>query len=235
LATDVALRTVCEALTRAACLMLELEPGELQAEYRPALTAAGRDGLEAEIYLYDTLPGGAGFASRVGELGLAVFAEALRLLRSCPDSCDRSCYRCIRSYKNKFEHDLLDRHIGAGLLKFLIDGTLPTLDVGRLERSTDLLFEDLRRHALTEVTIERNVAVDVPGFGVTEAPIYVEANGERRYVVAVSAPLMPTEPPSEALRDLREYSTAVTVELIDEIRIRRNLPAATRQLLDRIR
>ena len=58
LATDVALRTISEALTKAACSRLELEANELQAEYRPALTAAGRDGREAEIYLYDTLPGG---------------------------------------------------------------------------------------------------------------------------------------------------------------------------------
>src|SRR5207237_9504101 len=55
LATDVALRTISEALTKAACTRLELEARELQAEYRPALTPAGRGGEEAEIYLYDTL------------------------------------------------------------------------------------------------------------------------------------------------------------------------------------
>ncbi|GAB1482147.1 hypothetical protein MASR2M78_09620 [Treponema sp.] len=38
LATDVALRTICEALTKAACTRLELEANELQAEYRPAFT-----------------------------------------------------------------------------------------------------------------------------------------------------------------------------------------------------
>ena len=53
----------------AATTRLEVEPGELQAEYRPALTAAGREGLEAEIYLYDTLAGGAGFSRRISDLG----------------------------------------------------------------------------------------------------------------------------------------------------------------------
>ena len=57
LSTDIALRTISEALTKAACARLELQSNELQAEYRPALTAAGREGREAEIYLYDTLPG----------------------------------------------------------------------------------------------------------------------------------------------------------------------------------
>ena len=118
LATDVALRTISEALTKAACAKLELESNELQAEYRPALTDAGRDGREAEIYLYDTLPGGAGFAQRVGRLGLIVFEDALRILENCPENCDRSCYRCLRGYRNKFEHDLLDRHLGSTLLQF---------------------------------------------------------------------------------------------------------------------
>ncbi|MCA9694663.1 MAG: DEAD/DEAH box helicase, partial [Myxococcales bacterium] len=136
LATDVALRTISEALTKAACARLELEPNELQAEYRPALTPAGRDGSEAEVYLYDTLPGGAGFAQRVGRLGLAVFEDALRILEECPKNkdCDRSCYRCLRSYKNKFEHDLLDRHLGASLLRFVLNNAAPTLSADRVAR-----------------------------------------------------------------------------------------------------
>ena len=36
--TDVALRTVSEALAKAGSKMLGIEPGELMAEYRPALT-----------------------------------------------------------------------------------------------------------------------------------------------------------------------------------------------------
>jgi len=42
LPTDVALRTISEALTKAACARLELDANELQAEYRPALTLAGQ-------------------------------------------------------------------------------------------------------------------------------------------------------------------------------------------------
>ena len=153
LSTDVALRTISEALTKAACARLELEANELQAEYRPALTTAGREGREAEIYLYDTLPGGAGFAQSVSNLGLEVFHDALQVLEECPDGCDRSCYRCLRSYRNKYEHDLLDRHLGASLLRFLIHGSYPTLDAGRLAASTDVLFEDLLRHNVSLVTL----------------------------------------------------------------------------------
>src|SRR5207249_938541 len=142
------------AFTKAACSTLELEARELQAEYRPALTPTGREGREAEIYIYDTLAGGAGFAKRVGQLELSVFEEALRVLDDCPDNCDRSCYRCLRSYKNKFEHDLLDRQLGASLLRFVLAGTPPTLNPTRLERSTDLLFQDLQRHGVDGLHLE---------------------------------------------------------------------------------
>ena len=67
--TDVALRTVSESLAKAGSHMLEIESGELMAEYRPALTPAGQSGLEAEIFLYDTLAGGAGFSSQLVDRG----------------------------------------------------------------------------------------------------------------------------------------------------------------------
>ena len=234
LATDVALRTISEALTKAACRSLELETNELQAEYRPALTAAGREGREAEIYLYDTLPGGAGFAKRAGELGLAVFEEALQILEECPDDCDRSCYRCLRSYKNKFEHELLDRHLGASLLRFLIHGSDPTMDPGRLESSTTLLFQDLRRQDLDGITVERNHILALPDLGTVTAPIYVKRADGREFIIGLHGPLTPDTPPNDALREVRESCPSVSVLLRDELLVRRNLPAATKLVISDI-
>ena len=231
LSTDIALRTISEALTKAACTRLELESNELQAEYRPALTAAGRKGREAEVYLYDTLPGGAGFVQRVGELGLAVFEDALQILEVCPEDCDRSCYRCLRSYKNKFEHDLLDRHLGASLLRFLIHGSYPTLDPVRLSASTDLLFEDLRRQGLEDVTIERSHLMTLPGFGRVTAPIYVNQEGGSEFIIGLHGPLTPDDPPDAELREIKEFCPSIPVLLCDETVIRRNLPAATSRLI----
>lgn len=234
LATDVVLRTVSEALTKAACTRLGLEAQELQAEYRPALTQAGREGREAEIYVYDTLPGGAGFVRRVGELGLAVFEVALHILEQCPENCDRSCYRCLRSYKNKFEHDLLDRHLGASLLRFIIHGAYPALDPGRLTASTDLLFEDLRRQRLEGVTIERNRVLTLAGLGTVTAPIYAKRVDGSEFVIGLHGPLTPDDPPDDGLRDLKEFCPSIPVLLCDEIVIRRNLPSATSALISQI-
>lgn len=234
LATDVALRTICEALTKAACARLELEANELQAEYRPALTPAGREGREAEIYLYDTLPGGAGFAKRVGELGLPAFEDALDVLDSCPGRCDRSCYRCLRSYKNKFEHDLLDRHLGASLLRFALYDAAPTLDASRVARSTELLFEDLERQGIEGIKLERNKQLSVPGLGDVVAPIYVTNSRGTRFAICLHSPLTPDEPTDVALRDIKEYSASLPVILVNELVVRRNLPNATAQLIEKL-
>ncbi len=234
LATDVALRTVAEAFTKAGCGLLGLEVRELQAEYRPALTEAGREGREAEVYIYDTLPGGAGFVRRVGELGRAVFDEALRILEGCPEGCDRSCYRCLRSYKNKFEHELLDRHVGASLLRYVLDGAYPALDQGRLNRSVDLLFADLQRQGLTGVTITRNGTLTAEGLGTVIAPIHLRREDGTQFVVGVHGPLTPDDPPDAGLRELKKRSPSIPLVLCDEIVVRRNLPAATSQLIARV-
>src|SRR4029079_13287115 len=99
------------------------------------------------------------------ELGEQFFEEALQLLEHCPANCDRSCYRCLRSYKNKFEHDLLDRHLGASLLRFALYDTAPTLNPTRVARSTDLLFEDLDRQGIDGLSLERNKKISVLGLG----------------------------------------------------------------------
>lgn len=234
LATDVALRTIAEAITKAGSDLLQLESDELRAEFRPALTKAGRDGREAEVYVYDTLPGGAGFAQRLGALGQRLFARALEILESCPEGCERSCYRCLRSYKNKFEHDLLDRHVGASLLRYVLTGAEPVVDSHRLRQSTDLLFNDLERQGVSGLTVERNREIRLDGFPSITAPIFVERQDGSQYLVGLHGPLTPNLAPSSAIADLAEYSTAVTVLLIDEIVVRRNLPSATQKLLERL-
>ena len=191
--TMVALRTVSEALAKAACQLLELEPGELMAEYRPALTPAGKTGLEAEVFLYDTLPGGAGFSTELAGSGHSLFRTAVSLLQACPENCDSSCYRCLRSFRNKLEHGLLDRHVGAQLLEYLITGELTDFSKDRLRFSTSLLYNDLRRQAPPSVQFSADADVSAGGTTLT-APILAQVTGGRQFVVALSAPLTPGHP-----------------------------------------
>ncbi len=228
--TNVALRTVSEALAKAACQLLEIEPGELMAEYRPALTPAGTSGLEAEIFLYDTLPGGAGFASQLAERGLELYGAALHLMKSCPENCDASCYRCLRSFKNKFEHGLLDRHVGVELLEFLLTGHHPGFHQDRLRASTELLFHDLQRQNDGNLKLRENVAVPIGSSETVEAPILAETDNGKKFVIALSGPLTSGHPADPRIRVLRDSSTEFVVLVENEISVRSNLPHATRSI-----
>ncbi|MCZ2152958.1 MAG: DUF1998 domain-containing protein [Bryobacterales bacterium] len=229
LATEVALRTASEALAKAACQLLELEEQELQAEFRPALTENGQRGIEAEIYLYDTLPGGAGFAKQAGRLGKSLFERAVDILEQCPDNCDRSCYRCLRSYKNKFEHELLDRHVGAALLRHALNGEPMALPPNRVQHSLDKLYYDLQRSGEGTISVERAANHNVPGLGTITAPILVKGNG-LDVVIDVSRPLCADVPTQPGLDELKEFSP-IPLIVIDELLIRRNLPRASGKVL----
>ena len=206
--------------------MLEIEPGELLAEFRPALTPAGKSGLEAEIFLYDTLPGGAGFSSQLADRGLELFRRALYLMEHCPEKCDASCYRCLRSFKNKFEHSLLDRHVGAALLQYLLTGDQPGFDAERLRSAATLLCQDLQRQGNDGITFERDAAVNTKK-GPLTAPILARNTAGQMFIIALSGPLTNDHPADPAIAEFRADSGAIPVIVENELIVRGNLPAAT--------
>lgn len=228
LPTEIALRTLSEALAAAACDVLGLEAGEVQADFRAALSDAGQNGFEAEVYLYDTLPGGAGFSRLAGERALEVFRYALQRLSEC--DCDVSCYKCLRSFKNKFEHDRLDRHIGADLLRYLLDGTRPRLDATRERRAVEALAEDLTRHGGKELIVDLGATLNVPSMGDVKVPILLTGPASQQRAVCITHPLTPTTPTDRELEMLGEF-TAVPLQPVHEVKVRRSLPRVTGELL----
>jgi len=231
--TDVALRTVSEALAKAACALLEVEPGELMAEYRPALTQAGKVGLEAEIFLYDTLPGGAGFSRQLADRGPELFQRALTIMKTCRENCDSSCYRCLRSFKNKFEHGLLDRHVGAELVEFLLTDSMQPFSADRVEASTKVLMLDLERNAEGEVTYERDAVLNVPGMGDVKVPILATRSDGSQVVIALAGPLTDEHPADPRIAEMRERWEGEVIP-VNELLVRGNLPTATRIVEERV-
>ena len=224
--TNVALRTVSEALAKAACQLLEIEAGELMAEFRPALTPEGKRGSEAEIFLYDTLAGGAGFSRLLSARGQELLEKALLVLKTCPEACDASCYRCLRSYKNKFEHSLLDRHVGAELLEYLVTGRPPSFNPERLHGSTVLLYHDLLRQGLTGVEFELSAQLDSEPGGLV-APILATTNTGNRFIIVLSGPLTSGHPVDPAIAEYRDNGGTIPVIVENELVVRGNLPSVT--------
>jgi len=231
--TDVALRTASEALAKAAAKILEIEPGELLAEYRPALTEPGTKGLEAEIFLYDTLPGGAGFAGQLAGHGEELLSVALTLLKTCPENCDASCYRCLRSFKNKFEHSLLDRHVGAQLIEFLMVGEVLPFDSQRLVKSTELVANDITRNR-PELKVETSAEIKIGKSNIGVAPIKITRPDGSEFVVVVAGPLEIDHPIEPIVASLEKSAGSITVIPVNELTIRGNLPDATKSVLDEV-
>jgi hypothetical protein len=224
--TATALRTICEALSKAACRILEIESGDMLAEYRPALTERGAAGLEAEIFIYDTLAGGAGFAPQLVDRGQALFEEALRILSECPGGCDASCYRCLRSFRNKLDHRLLDRELGEQLLRHVLMGGYPAYAPERVKSSLDLLFDDLQRQLSGEFQFERSVDRSVVRGTAVNIPIVVTRRTTKRQTwVTLSSPIAPEMPVQEDLRRL-SGSLPAPIVCVGDLLVRRHLPQA---------
>ena len=226
-----ALRTLCEALAAAACRVLEIEPGEVLAEYRPALTDAGAAGLEVELFVYDTLAGGAGFSPQLVSRGEELFEKAFKLLGECPAGCDASCYRCLRNFRNKMDHHLLDRVLGKQLLEHAMQGGYPSYPKKRVASSTDILFNDLERQLSDAFAFERDAVRSSPG-GDIAVPIVARrrSNGEEIWL-ALSSPIAGHVPADEELRAWSSQSDERLFVCVDDLLIRRHLPAA----VDRVR
>ena len=222
--TSAALRTVCEAISKAACNLLEIESGEILAEYRPALTEAGAAGLEAEVFIYDTLAGGAGFSPQLVGRGVLLCDEALRILTSCPGKCDASCYRCLRSFRNRLDHRLLDRHLGEQLLRHALYGGYPDYPKTRVDASLDVLFSDLTRQFAAAFDFQRHVIRVIEGETVTIPILATRRSSNVETWLALSSPIAPSVPVHEDLRALD--AAAHPIVCIDDLLVRHHLPSA---------
>lgn len=116
-----ALQTLCEALNLSIGRVLDIDPHEVSAGYR-----FGSDGVcdFADIFIYDTLAGGAGYALQTSDSFAMVFEHAKALLANC--TCTASCENCLRHYANRFSHGNLDRKLGEVLARYIESGEVPS-------------------------------------------------------------------------------------------------------------
>ena len=103
------------ALIEGAAEALEVPSTDLSAS-----VAHGEKHQVPPIILYDNVPGGAGLVARLEEkqMLLECFDSALQRVERCTGCAeDSSCYSCLRSYRNQFAHQQLQRGPVAHYLK----------------------------------------------------------------------------------------------------------------------
>lgn len=162
------------AIRLGAAQVLEMDLEDLQI--LPLVRSDDRHGLA----LFDPMPGGSGLLQQIIDRWLETLAAATSLVNDCPDACERSCYRCMRTYRNVFYHDLLDRK-----------KTLEILS----EYGSKAQLE----HDIPAVEEERTASVSSPtNFGEAELGVMLERAGfppfEHQHAISIGPPYGTTTP-----------------------------------------
>jgi Domain of unknown function (DUF1998)/Helicase conserved C-terminal domain len=209
-----ALYSVAEALRLAASRhpQIDLDPSEFGAGFR-IVPHSDKKALQLDVYLYDTLSGGAGYAELAARNVAEILQQTLVLLESCPAKCDQSCESCLCHYHNQYLKDRLDRNLAAELLRYAIDATLPTekapAEQARLLRNLQRLLE------LEGLACEGLVEV-----GGVPVPLVV-TNRKQRAFIAIRPALLDPDWDGHSLSRLPE---AMAPLLLNEFILSRNLP-----------
>lgn len=231
--TKMALRTISESLVQAAVRLLALEESELAADFRPAIVDGGPNRSLVEIFMYDTLPGGAGFSRLALDQGITLFETALSILENCSANCDSSCYRCLRKFSNKFEHNLLDRKLGASLLRHFIYGTRPNLSEKEVDSLVTTLSAALQERANMGLELSKQMEYESSVGNVTFPLVLKTQSGN--FGICFSHPLVPEQPTDSSLMELYEYGVERNLILfkpIDAQSLLLKLPEVVSELWD---
>ena len=112
-----AAQSLAEALRLVASKKLDVEFTELVTGYR---LRKGAEASYVDIYLYDSLSSGAGYAVSVDDVIDELLSDMKELLSSC--DCGSACSKCLKHYRNQYVHGMLDRFAALQLLEWGIEG-----------------------------------------------------------------------------------------------------------------
>lgn len=171
-----AAQSLAEALRLAASQELDIEFSELVTGYRLRNTEHGSC---VDIYLYDSLSSGAGYAIAASAEIATLLKRARAILTKC--DCEEACHKCLRHYRNQYVHGLLDRFSALELLNWGINGTV----------SADLSMDRQRELILPLKNILREAGCDIIA---TQSEIIAKSNAMVKHIVVY--PAMRTEPRS---------------------------------------
>ncbi|OIQ07933.1 ATP-dependent RNA helicase RhlE [Moorella thermoacetica] len=221
-----ALRSLSEALLLTASRHLDIDPTEFSAGVR-LVPGTGEGQLRADIYLYDTLSGGAGYAEQAGEQLEEILVRTLELLEGCPGGCHTSCTQCLRHYENQYYHENLDRFLGAAMLRYLLYDQVPTTDDLDTQREWLRPLERL----LTLDGYQCKLGEELHGIKV---PLLVKA-GPRYTAIGSYHALLDKDAPefTHPLQALDAWPN-VGIILVNEYLLTRNLPVAYQYVTARL-
>lgn len=180
---------------------LDLDATEFGAGYR-LLTGTEEGVVGLDVYLYDTLAGGAGYAELAAKYFDAIVKDTLSLLEGC--TCDSSCTECLDHFHNQHLKRVLDRKLGASLLRYGLYGTIPLVADGAMQ------WKQLR--GLSSLLVLDGLTCNMVDSG-----IVAENSDEQVLIHTYPALLSPDSLPKPETGQVPQY-------VINESYLRKNLP-----------
>jgi len=221
-----ALNTIAQAILLASTRLLDIATTELQVEWSYTVAAPGSDAAHstpprmADFFLFDTLSGGAGYATQIGQHLESLLSFTQDILTDCPDNCERSCYRCLRTYVNRILHHHLDRYLAGNLLQAIISGHAPVTPT--IEQQTRQL--DALRQFLELAGVECQHGGVLQGVNV---PMLVKM-AHQTYAVGT----YPVQQERLLVRHPLDVLPARQVRLFSDYELAHNLPHVAQSLLE---
>lgn len=114
-----AAQSLAEALRLTASKELDIEFTELVTGYR---LRNNSNRSFVDIYLYDSLSSGAGYAVGVSDEIENLIGKIEHLLTDC--DCSGACHNCLKHYRNQYVHGMLDRFAALDLLNWGVNGSI---------------------------------------------------------------------------------------------------------------
>ncbi len=200
-----AARSLSEALVLGAARTLGIDTSELAGGTR--IVPRYPDDIPdiagyVDLFLYDTTPGGAGFAAMAFEAFHKILETTSNLLFDC--KCGQSCHACLRTYDNRIWHNQLDRHLAFALLNFVRTGILPRADPNRNRQLLDRLSLSLR-------LMDSELQIDAPS-SLNEG-INVR-HGDRSIEVRTRSCLLEPKPDRPGVLQFADYDFAHNLPLV---------------------
>ena len=177
-------QSLAEAFRLAACRELDVEFTELVTGYR---YRQNKKGSFIDIYLYDSLSSGAGYAINAANNIDKLLDKVREILNGC--HCESACYNCLKHYRNQFVHGILDRFAALDLLNWAQKAELHT----RISKEKQIRLIT----PLVDILREMHYFIEFDG-----DQIYITHNNNRKEIVIY--PSMLKQPSSKNIVYLSE-------------------------------
>lgn len=188
-------------VSMAAARTLQIDASELKVGVRALNQGNGR--IHGEVFIYDDVPGGAGYARAIRNHLEEILVVAQGIASACSNpECTGACYQCMLDYKNQSFHHILGRDLGLSILNFIITGERPTMPEAEVELAVNSISEYIRADYDIELNQTYNTVV---------YPITLTDNDGRRCVFQIIHPLQARPTIDQRNRIERETGIALNI------------------------